>query len=130
MAQDVAAQEMWEFLPERVREALLRTVALHRLCRIPERLAGIRSCPRCGRHKTMDCSQIEGIADVTVGLCVSCGYIWCLECDTALLMSTSCGHWRICSTCGEEKASCGYCGVLPWDCLHIKEWLARNHPTV
>ncbi len=76
----------------------------------------------------MDCSLVDGIEDITVGLCSVCGYLWCLECDASLLTSPACGHWLVCEICDEEKEHDGFCGIMPWDCKRISEWLARKSP--
>jgi hypothetical protein len=68
------------------------------------------------------------IADPTVGLCVTCGYLWCLECDTHLISTVTCGHWKICANCVEGKDETGYCNNTPWDCPHIRSWIEKNNP--
>lgn len=87
-----------------------------------------RRCPRCGGNDTADCQGIRDIADPTIGLCVTCGYLWCLECGTHLISTPTCGHWRICASCDERKDEAGYCRTVPSECPRIKEWLDRVNP--
>jgi hypothetical protein len=121
---------MWEFLPEMAQVSLKRAVERNRRKEMAEHTSSIRNCPRCGDGKTVDCHDVKEIGDATVGLCVTCGYLWCLECDASLITSVTCGHWNVCAGCGETKGSFGDCGSVARECPHIRSWLARNHPTV
>ncbi|MDD3846083.1 MAG: hypothetical protein PHC90_06930 [Syntrophorhabdaceae bacterium] len=125
-----ALLRMWEFLPDDIGDALLLAVEKNRDAHKNFRGASVSRCPHCGDSNTMDCSTIDAIGDATVGLCLVCGYLWCLECDSSLITGINCGHWQICSSCPEKKQSSGYCGTLPWECPHIREWLKKHHPVV
>ena len=56
-------------------------------------------CPGCGTNQIKDCRKVEGIIDISVGLCMRCGYLWCLECGRALVGGVHCDHWDICIKC-------------------------------
>ena len=130
MIKDRSVFKMWEFLPEHIQESLEMAVEVNLQKERPQRQTSIRPCPHCGYNDTIDCGQVKDLNDTTIGLCLTCGYLWCFECDAALLTTVNCGHWHVCATCGEEKDLCGYCGRAPRGCSHIRDWLARNHPTV
>jgi len=125
-----ALLRMWELLSDDIQDALLLAVEKNREAERNFRGTAVHSCPHCGDVNTMDCSTIESIGDATVGLCLVCGYLWCLECDASLLTGINCGHWQICSACPQKKESSGYCGAVPWECPYIRDWLRKNHPIV
>ena len=120
---------MWELMPPEVQFALkgaVESLAQEMECGEP---AVIRRCPRCGGNRTADCHEVDGIGDATVGLCVVCGYVWCLECNAHLISTVACDHWKICANCGNRMDETGNCGTVTWECTHIKEWLKRKIPT-
>ncbi|HBL23392.1 MAG TPA: hypothetical protein DDZ40_04670, partial [Deltaproteobacteria bacterium] len=80
-----ALLRMWELLSDDIQDALLLAVEKNRDAERNFRGTAVHSCPHCGDVNTMDCSTIESIGDATVGLCLVCGYLWCLECDASLL---------------------------------------------
>ncbi len=121
--------DMWELMPPDVQEALKQAIDILVAKPAHEREGISRSCPRCGTRNTTDCHAIEGIADPTIGLCIMCGYVWCLECDAHLIATVTCGHWKICASCAERKDESGYCGKIPWECRHIKTWKDKYNPT-
>jgi hypothetical protein len=121
---------MWELLPAEIQDALQNAVEEKKGKPKGERGGVLRPCPRCGEKDTTDCDRVLGIEDSTIGLCITCGYLWCLECDAALLTSVLCGHWQVCTHCGEKKDASGYCNTVTWKCKHIRVWLNKNHPTV
>lgn len=121
---------LWELLPPEIQDALRKAVEEKKERPKAGRGGVIRSCPRCGGKDTTDCDRVLGIEDSTIGLCIGCGYLWCLECDAALLTDILCGHWQICTYCGEKKDASGYCNTVAWECRHVKAWLNKNHPTV
>ena len=83
---------MWELMPPEVQRAFRGAVeSLGREMERGEPVV-IRLCPRCGGGKTVDCSEAAGIGDATVGLCVACGYVWCLECNAHLISTVACDH--------------------------------------
>ncbi len=123
-------ETMWELLPSEIQDSLRKAVEEKRGKPKAERGGVIRSCPRCGTTDTANCDRVAGIDDVTIGLCISCGYLWCLECDAALLTTILCGHWQVCTHCGEKKDAAGLCNTAAWKCKHILTWLKKNHPTV
>lgn len=131
MDKDPVAFTMWEFLPDNIRDSLKMAFALHRQRGgWQERQTLIRQCPHCGSKHTIDCGQVKDLNDTTIGLCLTCGYLWCIECDTTLLTTVNCGHWQVCSACTEEKGLSGYCGITPRECLHVMNWLRKSHPMV
>jgi hypothetical protein len=120
---------MWELMPLEIQDALQAAVEALAAGEGRKTNVLIRLCPRCGGADTTDCHEVAGIDDSTVGLCITCGYVWCLECETHLISTAICGHWKICANCGERKDESGYCGTVPWECDHIKRWLERTNPT-
>jgi hypothetical protein len=130
MRKDGLAFTMWEFLPGNIQESLEMAIHVNLQKERSERQTPDRICPHCGHDDAIDCGQVKDLNDTTIGLCLICGYLWCLECDAALLTTVNCGHWHVCASCAEEKDLSGYCGRIPWECPHIRDWLARNHPTV
>ena len=111
---------MWGLLPPDVRHALKK--AVEALDRVVERWRTpvIAPCPRCGSKKTADCRNVEGIDDATVGLCIACGYVWCLECNVTLITSIACDHWKICANCGNRTDEVGNCGIMTWECPRLR----------
>jgi len=75
-------------------------------------------CPRCKDAQTKDCEHVEGIEDFTVGLCMKCGYLWCIECGRPMAKDTACGHWEICSKCDIAGMS-GSCSADPTKCAKL-----------
>lgn len=131
MDKDAAVFKMWEFLPVNIRESLKAALEIHQQRGQRQgRQALIRECPHCNSNNTIDCGQVKDLNDTTIGLCLTCGYLWCIECDTALLTTVNCGHWQVCSACTEERDLPGYCGIIPWKCIYIINWLKKSHPTV
>ena len=56
--------------------------------------------------------------DTTVGICLECGYVWCLECFKPL-KKWPCPHWEICDACewcpSEEELGKGEsCPYAAW----------------
>lgn len=88
------------------------------------RLTFVGDCPECGSENTCSCEAVEGIEDITVGLCRDCSLLWCLECGTALPDGGDCGHWVICERCEATKDEFGECGVDPLECQRIEQWMA------
>lgn len=86
----------------------------------------VGDCPECGSKRTIDCTDIEGVDDPTLGLCKDCGYFWCIECGSRLISSFNCGHWEVCDKCNEKKDEFGACGVMAWECERIDEWLMKD----
>lgn len=120
--------KMWELLADDIQDALLIAVEKSRT-KSHHHNTG-HTCPHCGNPDTLNCAKIDGINDATVGLCLVCGYVWCLECDSSLLTGINCGHWHICTACPQEKQPSGRCATSPLECPYIREWLKRNHPVV
>ena len=57
------------------------------------------NCPRCDSNQIKDCRKVESINDITVGLCMQCGFIWCLDCGKPLTKDIHCDHWDVCLQC-------------------------------
>ncbi|MEW6419325.1 MAG: hypothetical protein AB1480_14635 [Nitrospirota bacterium] len=121
--------EAWETLPEEIRDYLKKAFeeSLTEEQFISAVMVG--ECPKCGSANTVDCDEIQGIEDATLGLCRNCGYFWCLECGSRLTSGIACGHWKICDECGEEKDEFGDCGIPAWECEHIEKWLEKDSTT-
>jgi hypothetical protein len=114
-------RESLEALPETMQEFLLKTA---------ERSSGdgdfyngvvMGDCPVCGSFNTRDGSDTP-LGDPTVGICLDCYTIACLECGNVFDKGqTVCEHRRICDGCGLAKEGDG-CGVPTWECSFIQAW--------
>ncbi len=87
------------------------------------RLAFVGDCPSCESKDTTSCDEVEGIDDPTVAMCNKCSYLWCTECGMELEKGETCGHWDVCDGCEEPRDEFGECGVDPFDCPKIVEWI-------
>jgi hypothetical protein len=90
------------------------------------RLAMVGDCPFCGGSNTRDCDETS-LGDITVGICLDCYRLWCLECGFLFSKGqTLCDHWVICQDCKfndinyEEGETCG---TTADECSIIKEKL-------
>jgi|GEM_PF-416088 hypothetical protein len=83
----------------------------------------VGDCPNCESRDTVDCDTVEGIEDITVGLCRDCGFTWCVECGVPVTRGEICPHWQVCEECEEEKDEYDECGIQPADCPFIVEWI-------
>lgn len=84
-------------LPEELFDSLLHWL---KKANSAEEFAGlimVGNCPECGSEKTRD-GEGSPIDDITIGLCLKCGYVWCLECYNKLT-EWPCPHWEICENC-------------------------------
>ncbi len=97
------------------------------------RLIFVGDCPRCNSSNSVQCDNVTGIENPTLGLCVDCGFVWCLECGGQLETAywpereIRCGHWEICEACETAHPHEGICQIPPWECRKILEWLNENH---
>ena len=73
-------------------------------------------CPRCASNQIKDCRKVEGINDITVGLCMQCGFIWCLECGRSLIGDVHCDHWDVCMKCDKLET----CDIDLRECEQLK----------
>ena len=87
------------------------------------RVVFIGDCPSCSSSKTICCDETEGIEDPTVGMCEDCGFIWCTECGSPLVMGETCGHWEVCDACDEPRNEFGECDIDLDECPYILEWM-------
>lgn len=110
-------------IPEEVRAMLDRSLAEDMSEEEFLRVVFVGDCPACESVNTTSCDETEGIDDPTVALCKDCGFIWCTECVSPLEKGESCGHWDVCDACEEPSDEFGDCGVDPYDCPNIVEWL-------
>ncbi len=111
-------------LPEEVQSDLMELV---KQANDPEevvRLALVGDCPFCGSTNTRDCEEAP-LDDPTVGICLDCSNLWCLECGYLFPKGqTVCGHWAICDACefSHVKWDEGEtCGTTADECSIIKE---------
>jgi hypothetical protein len=81
----------------------------------------IGNCPRCTSKQTKSCEKHEGIEDFTVGLCISCGYLWCSECGKELKNVSHCDHLDICRKCDDLDES-GACGIDLKGCKKLRSY--------
>jgi hypothetical protein len=118
--------EAWDTLPEEIRDYLEKAIEESPTEEQFISAVMVGECPECGSTNTVDCDEIQGIEDATLGLCRNCGYFWCLECGSHLTSGIVCGHWAVCEECGVYKDDYENCGIPTWECEHIKKWLEKN----
>jgi len=111
---------LWGELPKDVREKLVEAVGGSDATAMEEFLSEmfIGDCPHCGSGATGDCAREPDIEDVTVGMCLDCGYLWCAECGRLVTWDLPCEHWAICEKCPEADES-GDCGQFAWECEKV-----------
>lgn len=77
------ATEMFAMLDHETKNALL--TAFEKASSFDNLISNIMigPCPSCGSTNTID-GEEPPINDNTVGICLSCGSLWCLECNRRL----------------------------------------------
>jgi len=111
----------WKDLPEDLRDELMSAME-ESSADSPEEFLNeifVGECPKCGNEDTRDCEEVPDIEDITLGLCNSCGYIWCTECGRTVEKGNTCEHWTICEKCTRKKNKFGDCGIPPWECKKV-----------
>ncbi len=97
------------------------------------RMIFVGDCPKCNSRNSVQCDEVIGIDNPTLGLCVDCGFVWCLECGAQLdpdhwpEKEIRCGHWEICDACEWIQPHLGTCQIPPWECGKILKWLNENN---
>ena len=122
MDDDKDFSEIWDSLPEDIQDDLKKAIDESSAETEEQFLAEIMigECPKCNSIQTKDCDKVEGIGDLTVGLCMDCGYLWCSECERAVVKNIKCKHWEICDACDQED-DIGFCGIDPIDCEKLND---------
>jgi transposase-like protein len=84
-----------------------------------------RKCPKCeSEHITDTVGSL--LDDPTVGMCLDCNTMWCLQCGTTFKpKQTACKHWKICNDCKLMDDE-GFCDVPPWQCSTLNSWKKSN----
>jgi len=114
-------RKLWKDLPEDLRDELMSAME-ESSAESPEEFLNeifVGECPTCGSGNTRDCEEVTDIEDITLGLCNSCGYLWCTECGRSVEKGTTCEHWDICEKCTRKKNKFGDCGIPPWECKKV-----------
>ena len=84
------------------------------------RIMMVGDCPKCGGENTRDCED-SPLGDITVGFCLDCYIIWCLECGEIFKENqTICVHWEICDKC--KFSTDEGCDILIDECSIIQDW--------
>jgi hypothetical protein len=122
--------EVWDTLPEEIRDYLKEAIEESSTKEQFISAIMVGECPKCESANTVDCEEVQGIEDNTLGLCRNCGYFWCLECGSPLISGIVCGHWKICDECEEEKDEFGSCGIPTWECKYIEKWLEAQEDKI
>jgi hypothetical protein len=107
-------------LPQDLKEFLIRAIAKGNpeLDSFNGVVAG--DCPVCGSFNTLEGADTP-LCDPTVGICLDCCSINCLECGEIFEKGqTACHHWQVCEQC--EISSEDGCGTAVWDCSKIEHW--------
>lgn len=115
-----AVMDIFESLPEETRENLLEIMRTSGSLEEAIRRIHVGDCPVCGSQNTRDCEDTP-LNDSTVGICLDCHAMWCLECGMVFKEGqTKCEHWEICDKChfpGEDG-----CGIPTLECSIIADW--------
>jgi hypothetical protein len=113
--------ELWKTLPKDLKDELIKA-AEESSAASPEDFVNeifVGDCPNCGSRDTRDCEEEREVEDITVGLCNSCGHLWCTECGRPVVRGSTCEHWGICEQCAENKDEFGDCGIPTWECERV-----------
>lgn len=78
-----AATEAFGKLDAQTKSYLLKMIEACKTSQEAVRLALVGDCPSCGSQQTIDGENLP-VSDNCVGICLSCGYTWCLECGNPL----------------------------------------------
>jgi hypothetical protein len=91
VTEDRKLEAMWwsATLPPEFQERLQERVRTMPSAKEFVRSIMIGNCPKCGSEVTCDGDDLDG-GDATEGICVSCGFLWCLECGDPY----PCSHWE------------------------------------
>ncbi len=119
-------RKLWESMPEEARDELMRLAEESGSEDEFVRTVFVGDCPRCESGNTAMPEGPDGEEDLTVGVCRTCGYVWCLECDKELVLGVQCAHWDICENCEELEQDSGMCSTSPEECGIIQEWLSQK----
>jgi hypothetical protein len=115
--------KVFDDLPEDVKNTLEELLEQAKSKEEFLQLAMVGGCPFCGGTNTRDCDETP-LGDITVGICLDCHRLWCLECGYKFPEGkTMCEHWAICEDCefiDEKKESCG---TPPFECSILREKL-------
>jgi hypothetical protein len=74
--------KVWGTLPVDLQDELAKAME-ESSAELPEELLNeifVGECPECGSRGTRDCEEVPEVEDITLGLCNTCGYLWCTEC--------------------------------------------------
>ena len=118
------AKEIFDSLPHDMKTYLIRAAEVANSKEEFVRLTMVGDCPKCGSSKTRDCEH-SPLDDPTVGICLECYTLWCLECGEVFQKGqTGCEHWSICAQCDFSKH--GECNIPPFECSIIREWTSER----
>ena len=128
-------RKAFKSLPEDLQEALGELIERAENEEEFVRFSMVGNCPSCGSPNTRD-TEGTPLDDITVGICLDCYKLWCLECGAVFEEGqTSCKHWEVCSECnltweedignGETIPHCDYdanYGDCPTLIRQKKQW--------
>ncbi|MDD5222703.1 MAG: hypothetical protein PHE84_01820 [bacterium] len=97
-------------------------------------LAMVGPCPRCGSTRVADGEDAPGIEDITIGMCLDCDYLWCLDCGEQSQPGVECPHHGVCAACNEGSGEDEdedddrqeFCLRPVWECPTILRWRAER----
>ena len=123
-----AVNEIFDSMPEQAQREFRDALGSSSTVEEFMRKVCVGNCPFCGSQETRDCSDTP-LDDPTVGICLKCQVLWCLECDERFEEGqTVCGHWWICNECGFRDAE-GFCETPAWECSIILDWKKKKGQT-
>jgi hypothetical protein len=77
-------------------------------------------CPVCGSFNTLDGGETP-LEDPTLGICLDCCTIHCLDCGELLRGGqTACPHRKVCDECRAARGKA--CRIPVWNCSVIDDW--------
>ncbi len=119
---------LWQAIPKEARDELMRLAEDADSEEEFLRTVFVGDCPRCESEETAISGSVDEDEGLSVGVCKSCGYLWCLECECELEPGTECGHWNICEACDDLDRETGTCQTSPDECGAIQAWLGTKLP--
>jgi len=117
------SKKAFESLPEEIQKFLKNALKDSKTEKEFINKVMVGDCPVCGSPNTRDCEGTP-LDDPTVGICLDCYTIGCLECGEIFEKGqTICKHWKICDGCNFSiYSSSDSCGVQIDECSIIQDW--------
>lgn len=91
------------------------------------RVVLVGNCPKCGSENTKDCETVVDLEDSTIGLCLDCGFSWCLECGYEIT-GKICAHWDVCENCQDQddEGACLHGDGYSTECSLVQDFMKER----